>query len=794
MMLKLMGGAAAVTMLSAASPAGAAEIRVFDIPAQPAAQAISTFARQAGLQVVAPAEGLEPLRTAPLRGAYETRAALRLLIAGTGLEIASDSNGIIVLRRAAPKAASSLEAGDVEPSMVEKIIVTAQKREEAAQDVPITLTAFSGRAAETYRLESLRDISRLTPGLLVSSFSYSSPTIAIRGATNTFTQIGANKPVAVVLDDLFIPRNSAATFDLYGLNSVQVLKGPQGTLFGRNVTGGAIILDTGKPSFSTPAAIVRAGVGDYDLRQLDGRVDLPLEEAAVLRLAGSLKSHSGYGRDRLTGREQDDLDSRSLRGQLRLRPHETLEVLLGADYSDDQNGGRTLSSKGAGADGDRRTSELGYVQDFARNQWGASARVYWSAPVGQVTSITGYRRSQSGEDYSGTGASYEFLTGTASQAVNRDVDQVGLLSQELRYASPKWEHGDFVAGAYLSDEDAKRQLRARSLAARTGAVSADVLTDQSVKTRSYAVFVDGVVHLPAEFDLTLGARYTHDEKIASLLRTDFIRPATGSFSARDLKASWSELTPRAVLSWSPQPDLRVYASVTRGYTAGGFNTDAATLAALTLPFAPETVTNYELGVKSQWLENRLQINAAVFHMDYEDKQELFFNNLTRVLTITNAAQATAKGGEIEIRYKPTSWLNLMANYGYLDTRYDNFVIPGGVVNTGNPLGSSPVNRGALAADVDLPLGSAGYLIGSASWAYTDGYYTGATKDPNLYVGAYALTNLTLGYEAPSRAWRISAWVKNLTDVEYLLTPSTQGVLAEYLGEPRTWGVMLSARF
>ena len=794
MMLKLMGGAAAVTMLSAASPAGAAEIRVFDIPAQPAAQAISTFARQAGLQVVAPAEGLEPLRTAPLRGAYETRAALRLLIAGTGLEIASDSNGIIVLRRAAPKAASSLEAGDVEPSMVEKIIVTAQKREESAQDVPITLTAFSGRAAETYRLESLRDISRLTPGLLVSSFSYSSPTIAIRGATNTFTQIGANKPVAVVLDDLFIPRNSAATFDLYGLNSVQVLKGPQGTLFGRNVTGGAIILDTGKPSFSTPTAIVRAGVGDYDLRQLDGRVDLPLEEAAVLRLAGSLKSHSGYGRDRLTGREQDDLDSRSLRGQLRLRPHETLEVLLGADYSDDQNGGRTLSSKGAGADGDRRTSELGYVQDFARNQWGASARVYWSAPVGQVTSITGYRRSQSGEDYSGTGASYEFLTGTASQAVNRDVDQVGLLSQELRYASPKWEHGDFVAGAYLSDEDAKRQLRARSLAARTGAVSADVLTDQSVKTRSYAVFVDGVVHLPAEFDLTLGARYTHDEKIASLLRTDFIRPATGSFSARDLKASWSELTPRAVLSWSPQPDLRVYASVTRGYTAGGFNTDAATLAALTLPFAPETVTNYELGVKSQWLENRLQINAAVFHMDYEDKQELFFNNLTRVLTITNAAQATAKGGEIEIRYKPTSWLNLMANYGYLDTRYDNFVIPGGVVNTGNPLGSSPVNRGALAADVDLPLGSAGYLIGSASWAYTDGYYTGATKDPNLYVGAYALTNLTLGYEAPSRAWRISAWVKNLTDVEYLLTPSTQGVLAEYLGEPRTWGVMLSARF
>lgn len=793
MMLKLMGGAAIVAMAHAL-PAAAAEMRQFDIPAQPAAQAISAFARQAGLQVVAPAEGLQALTTAPLKGAYEPRAALRRLIAGTGLEIVSDSGGVIVLRRPEPAAAPSTQDGQAEPNIVETVIVTAQKRDEAAQDVPITLTAFSARSIEAYRLESLRDISRLTPGLLVSSFSHSSPTIAIRGATNTFTQIGANKPVAIVVDDLFIPRNSAATFDLYGLNSVQVLKGPQGTLFGRNVTGGAIVLDTGKPGFSDRSAIIRAGLGDYDLRQLDGRVDLPLGETAALRLAGAIKSHSGYGRDRLTGREQDDLDSRSVRGQLRLRPHDTLEILLGADYSDDENGGRTLSSKAAGSDGERRTSELGYIQGFARNQWGASARVYWDAPSGQVTSITGYRRSQSGEDYSGTGASYQFLAGTVSQAVNRDVDHVGLLSQELRYASPKWEHGDFVAGLYVSAEDAKRQLRARSLAAVTGATSADVLTDQAVKTRSYAVFVDGVVHLPASFDLTLGARYTRDEKTASLTRTDFVRPATGSFAAHGLKADWSELTPRAVLTWTPQPDLRLYASVTRGYTAGGFNTDAATLAALSVPFAPEKVTNYELGLKSQWLQNRLQVNAAVFHLDYKDKQELFFNNLTRVLTITNAAEATVKGAEIEVSYRPTPWLSLMANYGYLDTRYDRFVIPGGVVNTGNPLGSSPVNRGALAADLNLPLGASGYLVGSASWAYTDGYYTGATKDPNLHVDAYALTNLSLGYEPVSRAWRASAWVKNLTDTEYLLTPSTQGVLAEYLGEPRTWGVMVSAKF
>jgi len=776
------GGAAAV--ISAAAPA-MAQVRSFDIPAQGVDEAISTFGRQSGLQIVAPG-GVSDIRSQTVQGQMETRAALRRLIAGTGLEIASDSGDTIVLRRASQPAPST------QPTTLQDVIVTAQKRDEAAQDVPIALTAFSASAVENYRLESLRDVSRLTPGLLVSAFNQSSPTIAVRGATNTFTQIGANKPVAVVIDDLFIPRNSAATFELFGLNSIQVLKGPQGTLFGRNVTGGAIVLDTGKPALGDWAGSVRAGVGAYDLRQLDVSMDAPLADAAALRLAASVKTRDGYGEDRLTGREQDDLDSTSLRAQLRLAPTDRLEALLGADYSQDHNGGRTLSSKAAGSDGDRRTSELGVAQAFDRNQWGASARLYWSLPAGQATAITGYRWSQSGEDYSGTGANFAFLP-SGAQTVSRDVDEVGLLSQEIRYASPKWGWGDFVAGLYLASEDADRQLLVRNLAAGSGRVTSNVLTDQAVETKSYAVFADGVVHLPADFDLTLGARYTRDEKTASLRRVDALNPA-GGFLASDLSADWSEVTPRAVLAWSPNADLRAYASVTRGYTAGGFNTDAATLTALTTPFDPEIVTSYELGVKSQWLQDRLRVNAAVFHMDYEDKQELFFNSLTRILTITNAGQATIEGVEVEVAYRPTPWLGLSATYGYLDTVYDAFVIPGGAVYTGNSLGSSPKNKGSLAADLDLPVGEAGYLIGTASWAFTDTYNTGAAADPNLQIDDYALTNLMVGFEPRGRAWRATAWVKNAGDVDYVLTPSTQGVLAEYLGEPRTWGVTLSARY
>lgn len=779
------GVAAAAIVL--ALPATAQE-RSFNIPSQDLSAALSRFGRQSGLQIVAPADTPQDVHSTAVEGRMEPRAALRRLIEGAGLEIASDANGVIVLRRAQP----GFQGPDASPTAVEDIVVTAQKRDQRAQDVPITLTAFSGAMLERRQLDTLRDVSRLTPGLLVSAFNQSSPTIAVRGATNTFTQIGANKPVAVVVDDLFIPRNSAATFELYGLNSVQVLKGPQGTLFGRNVTGGAIVLDTGRPNFGELGGSARVGLGSYDLRQFDGFVDAPLGEDAAVRLAASLKTHDGFGRDRLTGREQDDQDSRSLRGQIRLRATDDLELLLGADYSDDHNGGRTLSSKGVGDDGDRRTSELGFPQAFDRNQWGASARAYWDVQTGRIVSITGYRASQSGEDYSGVGASYQFLA-AGSQTVNRDVDQVGVFSQEIRYVSPRWTWGDFVAGVYYADEDAKRQLTVRNLAAVSGRETSNVLTDQAVDTVSYAVFADGALHLPGDFDLTLGVRYTTDEKTASLNRVDAITPSSG-FNARGLTADWSEVTPRAVLTWSPAADFHAYASITRGYTAGGFNTDAANLTALVTPFDPETVTNYELGVKSEWLDRRLRVNAAVFQMDYQDKQELFFNNLTRILTITNAGEATIKGAELEVAYRPTEWLGLSATYGYLDTVYDDFVVPGGAVYTGNALGSSPEDKASLAADLDLPLGEAGFLVASASWSYTDTYNTGAAADPKLQIEAYSLANLMVGYEPPSRAWRTVAWVRNLTDKDYVLTNSTQTVLAEYLGEPRTWGVTLSARF
>ena len=763
-----------------------AQVREVNIPAGELKAALDQYAAQTGVQLLYVADDVKALRTAGARGALTEEQALAALLQGSGLQVKRDGGAVLIFR---PKERQAAAAED--DAQLSTVTVTAQKRSQSAQAVPIAMTALSAKTLDTHRVQNLQDLARLTPGLLVSAFSQASPTIAIRGISNTFSQIGVNKPVGVFVDDVFIPRNSAASFELFDLESIAVMKGPQGTLFGRNVTGGAIVITTRKPNPEQRELEAEVTAGNHGEKQVKGLVNVPLSESAAIKLSASVRQRDGLGRDRLTGREQDDIDSQNLRAQLLFKIAPELEATLSADYADDRNGGRTLSSDTLGSDGDVRTSEVGVEQRFARIISGASAKLVWRLPAGEVTSVSAYRKSQSGEDYSGVGANYAFLT-TSSQSLTRDADQIRTFSQELRYASPKWQAGDFVAGFYYANENGDRQLATRGLAARTGALASSTLAEQGVRSRSYAVFADGVLHLPASFDLTAGARYTRDTKTADLTRSDFIRPA-GGFAVNGLEASWHEVTPRAVLSWQPRAGLMAYGSVTRGFTSGGFNADASSQAAFRTPFAPETVTNYEAGVKSQWLDNRLRFNASVFKMAYRDKQELVNNTLTGILTIVNAGKATVKGTELELAYKAASWLDLSAGYAHLDGKYDRFAV-GTVNNSGNPLSNAPRQQYSLAANGSYPIGSLGYLVGAASYAWKDSYNTGAANDPNLQLPSYGLANLSLGVESPDRSLRLVAWVKNANDTTYLLTRSTQVVLARYAGEPRTFGLTLTARY
>jgi len=603
--------------------------------------------------------------------------------------------------------------------------------------------------------------------------------------------MGVNKPVAVVVDDVFVPRTTGSVFELFDLQSLNVLEGPQGTLFGRNVTGGAIVIETRDPGFAKWGATAEATAGNLGDLQYNALVNMPVSDIAALNASASIQRRDGYGEDRLTGAKEDDINSQNFRAKFLLTPTDALSILLSADHSYDFNGDRTLSSTSVGDDGNPRTSELGVAQHFSRVLAGGSAKIVWQAPVGEVTSISAYRSTRSSELYSGVGAGYVFLT-SASQSIVSDADQVRTFTQELRYASPRWDLGDFVSGFYYLNENGHRELGTHGLAARTGILATSTLAEEFVHTASYAGFADGTVHIvPGTLDFSAGIRYTVDQKTASLGYFDFVH-AANSFNVNERSESWSQSTPRAVLTWHPLAKALFYTSVTKGFTSGGFNSDASSLRAFAQTFEPETVTNYEVGAKTQWLDDSLRFNASVFDMKYHNKQELVFNSLNSILDIVNAGSATSKGFELTAAYKPLRWLQLSAGYARLMSRYDSFVL-GSTNNTGHSLSSSPPNKYSFSMDMECPIGP-GYLVGSANYSWIESYNTGAAADPRLQIPSYGLANLNAGYETSDHHYRLTFWSKNVGNTSYILTRSTQVITAEYLGEPRTFGVTFTAKF
>ena len=762
----------------------------FNIAPESLASALLDFAEQSKIQVVTAGADLQQYRAGGLTGRHTIRAALQALLDGTGLAFREVGSGTVSIERSAPPAPTPKSTDDGVLTL-DTVLVTAQKRAEPDQSVPITMTALSEKTLDLQRVQNLSDVSRLVPGLLISTFSENSPTIAIRGANNTFEQVGVNKPVAVVVDDVFVPRTSGSVFELFDLASINVLEGPQGTLFGRNVTGGAIVIETRNPVFDKWQATAEAMAGNFGDSQYNALLNAPITDIAAFNVSASIQRRDGYGEDRLTGEKEDDINSQNFRAKFLLSPTDTLSILLSADHSYDFNGDRTLSSTSLGDDGDPRTSELGVDQHFSRVLGGVSAKVVWQAPVGEVTSISAYRSTRSNELYSSVGASYLYLT-SGSQSIVSDDDQIRTFTQELRYASPRWDFGDFVSGFYYVNESGHRELGTEGLAAQTGALAASTLADEFVRTISNAGFADGTIHIvPGVLDFSTGIRYTVDQKTASLGYFDFVH-ATNSFNAGERTQSWNKSTPRAVLTWHPLDRAIVYTSVTRGFTSGGFNSDAASLRAFALTFKPETVTNYELGAKTQWLSDSLRLNASIFDMKYHDKQELVFNPLNGILDIVNAASATSKGFEFTTAYKPLRWLEFSGGYTRLMTRYDSFVL-GSTDNTGHSLSSSPPNKYSLSADAEYPF-SAGYMVGSANYSWIESYNTGAAADPRLQIPSYGLVNLNAGYETSDHRYRVTLWSRNVGNTSYILTRSTQVITAEYLGEPRTFGVTFTAKF
>lgn len=795
-----------------------------DIQGQDVPAALQDFATQTGLQVVyftAVTDDAAP--TQSLEGRYSAEEALDRLLEGSDLTYTSvDAETYSIAKKDATEVAEKPEgkwrpasqdqslmaqnttsdqaltnsrnsstnnSSDTVETPYDEIIVTSQIREENFQNVPVTGTVFNSAALEANRLVEITDVARFVPGFSASSFNNSSPNYSVRGAMNTFSQAGVSKPVGIFVDDVYIPRYSAAAFELFDVRQMAVLRGPQGTLFGRNVTGGAIQVYTTEPSLDQTVIKLRAGVGNYSFSELSAFVSIPFTNEFAGKLSVSKKKRNGFSVDRFNGRDVEDQDAINVRGSLLYVPSDNVTMKVSADYATDQNGSKGYSFVSSldgldltGNDGNIRTTELRVPQSYDRDIFGVSAHIDVSLNSGDFQSITAYRRSKSRELYS-LGAADVTLPSVSVQFIKDDNDAPTSFSQEFRYISEQSERFDFVAGAFFYLERNDRFLGDTLLGANGNAVFVSRDFTVEAKTHSLAAYFNGTVHLGPNFDLGFGGRYTKEEKDVSVIFIDN-NNAGNSFTTAPGN-DFNEFTPRVTLSYYATDAITLFASRTEGFTAGGFNTETNNQGSVESGFAPETITATELGIKSSWNDGNLIVNLTVFDQEYEDKQEGFLLP-GNIFSILNASKASMTGAELELAWSISDSFRTTIAYSRLDAKYDSFVLPDDDFS-GNKLQTAPESTYSIALDYGSDLGS-GYLDAGVSYTWQDDYFTGASNIPDFFIDSYGLLNARIGYEWGGGRWAAKLWGKNLGDEDFVQIRGTVGAIAEYYGAPRTYGL------
>lgn len=794
---------AGVALAAFATPMTAyAQTAQFNVPREPVSMAVGKIGRQAGVQIVVSGDIARGRTANAVSGAMPVEEALAKLLSGTGL-VARKTGERTYVVVAAPQANAGTQPSGrpgrttTETVASEPIIVTAQRREENVQDVPVAVSVIRGKEVDRRGTDDLFDAARTVPGLTVSRFSEAEPIIAVRGAFNTFSQAGASKPVGVFVDDVFISRNSASTFQLFDLESIEVLRGPQGTLFGRNVTGGAIVVNTAKPSLTDTRIKGEIGYANFDALTLRGLVSGPVADNVGVKLSANYVTRDGFSTDRLINQDVDDFEAFTLRGSILVEPTDTLSILFAADYERENSNGRAISaiSPEAADDGDIRTTETGVPQDYDREGFGLSATANLETSLGTLTSITAYRESEADETLAFSPVSFTFLPMFNPffpfQRVTNNRDNPRTFSQELRLVSDGSSPFNYVAGLYYFREDIERDANTLQFTGMTGSLSRDRTFFQDVTTQSYAAYLNMSYEFSDWFTAHIGGRYTFEEKEVDVGFVDALNPA-GNFTGAQFEDDYEEFTPRVAVEITPSDNVLIYGSYTRGFTAGGFNTEEPSIAVVTDPFDPETVDSFELGLKTSFIDDRLTFNIAGFIQNFNDKQEGFLTSDFNFV-IQNASEATVQGIEIESRFAINRNVSIAASYAYLDATYDEFLLDlNDEDRSGNFLPTAPEHAFSISFDGDFPITDGFTLLANAEYSWQDDYFTGSDNRPSFLIDSYDLANASIGLEDADGRWRVILFADNIFDEEFVLIRSDFGLggTGEAYGAPATYGIRI----
>ncbi len=698
-----------------------------------------------------------------------------------------------------------------EESTLGAVIVTARRRDERLQDVPIAVSAITGAQADLIGVDSTDLLTVVTPSLDFGQQPFAAIPF-LRGVGSSSGGAGFESPIAIYVDDVYYASPNAKLFTLDNIESVQVLKGPQGTLFGRNATGGVIQVKTKQPEFK-PSGKVTAGYANYDTISGSFYATGGLSDniAANIAVSGSDQGE-GYGESVLTGVETQKSKDWNIRAQMLINLSEKTSVKLAADYSDSEsdmgaNLGVLPGSVGIGGttfSGEYNTATDG--NDLVEiQQAGLSMHVNHEMSFADLVSVSAYRNTEMNTLLDQDASPITFFT--------LDLDSpTKTFSQEFRLVSNTDGPLEWVTGVYylnaISKYDPATLTGIIFDPASIGDESAVYQFEDKQTLNSYSGFAEGTYRFLPDTSLTLGIRYTLDEyefesieqTIRSSVVPEFDVPG-GEFTLED---DFDKFTYRAILDHKFTDDIMGYASYSRGFKSGGYNVAEPGTADTQAAVRPEVLDAYEIGLKTSLMENRLTFNIAGYYYDYKDLAV----SITRQgsLFVINAAAAEIKGVDADFVFSPMDGLRIAGGIGYIDSEYSEF--PNGPTYTPNPnppfgfiVGSADLSGNETQRSPELTLSVApsytfragnGAVTLAASYYHNSGYYS--DPENRLEQPSYELVNASLGYQFDN-GLGIRLWGKNLTDDRYFTF--LQGDFfkdpAAY-APPRTYGITLSKEF
>lgn len=733
--------------------------------------------------------------------------------------------GLVCVATALPSALHAQE----EAAGLEEIIVTAQRREESLQDVPIAVAAVTAQTLESSGIDTTRDLPQMIPSV---QFTRSGPSglIFIRGVGTTNAAAGEESANAVYVDGVYLADLAQAINNFNNIERVEVLKGPQGTLFGRNATGGLIHIITRDPGDEFVAS-GDVGYANYDTWRARAYFAAPIGENVSADLAFTkLDQREGWGENLTLDRENNIQDYWGLRSKVLWRATDGLKFTLAGDYyENDDNTGigwrlepGTLGSGGfAGVEGWDTTSN-----DYPLTQlkiYGGSLTAVADLGFATLTSISAIRKSQNHSDFD--------VDGGPSQLIRIVYDSgAKSIQQELRLASAETEPLSWQAGLFYLRSEANNNSRFLGLAfAAASASGQHIVAD--LKTDSYAAFTELTYSFTDKTKLTVGGRYTEDRRKFDGGQANIsLAGVEQAFSYSSVDSlEYSEWTYRIALQQQLTPDINAYISFNHGFKSGSFSLQSP----LNPPYEPQFIDAYEIGLKTQLLDNRLRLNLSAYHYDIDDYQVRSAATATAGSSIIlNAATVKVDGVDLEFEAAPIDNLHLFGGITYLDSRFDKFggagtelqapiVYPqpatcpqslrgtedpgvltpgartGGYATcfgdvSGNDTPNAPELTGSLGVSYTQPLAGESELRFSALYSYNDGYVF--ESDNIAKQGSYDLVNASVEYR-PSEKYGFELWGRNLTDQYYAVQKITTSTgVTTAVGEPRTYGVTFKFDF